>query len=114
MCVATIPMQHEALRINSTTVEEEFNVTVNNSEAADIQRFCRIVTYYYIVEAIDNDSNIYYYLKQNALDALAYWVSFTGYNLSSYNILGLFLGFSSSRFFDVVGKQKLKPRKACD
>ena len=70
-------MQYQAVAINSTTVEEEFNITVNSAEAADIQRLCRIVTYYYFVEAIDNDSNIYYYLKQNALDALAYWGSFT-------------------------------------
>ena len=73
-------MQHEAMILNSTTVEEEFNVTANYTEA-DIQRLCRIVTYYYFVEAIDNDSNIYYYMKQNALDAVAYWVSFTSYTL---------------------------------
>ena len=70
-------MQYQAAAINSNTFEEEFNITVNSAEAADIQRLCRIVTYYYFVEAIDNDSNIYYYMKQNALDALAYWVSFT-------------------------------------
>ena len=75
-------MQHEAILIlNTTSVEAEFNVTANDTEAADIQRLCRIVTYYYLVEAIDNDSNIYYYMKQNALDALAYWVSFTSYFL---------------------------------
>ena len=69
-------MQRQAvILINSTTVEAEFNVTVNSGE--DMQRLCRIVSYYYLVEAIDNDSNIYYYMKQNALDALAYWVSFT-------------------------------------
>ena len=45
----------------------------------DMQRLCRIVSYYYLVEAIDNDSNIYYYMKQNAMDALSYWVSFTSY-----------------------------------
>ena len=28
-----------------------------------------------MVEAVDNGSNIHYYLKQNALDAVAYWVS---------------------------------------
>ena len=67
-------MQYEAIYINSTTVEAEFNVTVNSGE--DMQRLCRIVAYYYLVEAIDNDSNIYYYMKQNAMDALAYWVSF--------------------------------------
>ena len=67
-------MQHEAILIlNSTTVEAEFNVTVTSGE--DMQRLCRIVAYYYLVEAIDNDSNIYYYMKQNAMDALAYWVS---------------------------------------
>ena len=77
--LCTFHMQHEAMILNSTTVKEEFNVTANDTEAADIQRLCRIVTYYYFVEAIDNDSNIYYYLKQNALDALAYWVSFTSY-----------------------------------
>ena len=69
-------MQHEAILIlNSTSVEAEFNVTVNNGE--DMQRLCRIVAYYYLVEAIDNESNIYYFMKQNALDALAYWVSST-------------------------------------
>ena len=68
-------MQYEAIYINSTTVEAEFNVTVNSGE--DMQRLCRIVAYYYLVESIDNDSNIYYYMKQNALDALAYWVRFT-------------------------------------
>ena len=66
-------------RLIATTVEEEFNVTDNYTEAADIQRLCRIVTYSFFVEGIDNDTNIYYYMKQNALDALAYWVSFTSY-----------------------------------
>ena len=71
-------MQHEAILIlNSTSVGAEFNVTVNSGE--DMQRLCRIVSYYYLVEAIDNDSNIYYYMKQNAMDALSYWVSFTSY-----------------------------------
>ena len=63
--------------MNSTTVEEEFKVTANYADVADMQRLCRIVTYYYFVEAIINDSNIYYYMKQNAMDALTYWVSFT-------------------------------------
>ena len=75
--LCTFRMQHEAMILNSTTVKEEFNVTANDTEAADIQTLCLIVTYFFFVEAIDNDSNIYYYLKQNALDALAYWVSFT-------------------------------------
>ena len=67
--------QQEALLIlNRTTVEAEFNVTVSDGE--DMQRLCRIVAYYYLVEAIDNGSSIYYYMKQNALDALTYWVSF--------------------------------------
>ena len=71
-------MQHEAILIlNSTSVGAEFNVTVNSGE--DMQRLCRIVSYYYLVEAIDNDSNIYYYMKQNAMDALSHWVSFTSY-----------------------------------
>ena len=69
-------MQHEAILIlNTTTVEAEFNVTVSDGE--DMQRLCRIVAYYYLVEAIDNGSNIHYYMKQNAMDAVAYWVSFT-------------------------------------
>ena len=85
--LCTFSMQHEAILIlNTTSVEAEFNVTVNSGE--DMQRLCRIVSYYYLVEAIDNDSNIYYYMKQNALDALSYWVSFTSYfllySLSSY------------------------------
>ena len=63
-------MQYESLRLNSTTVEAEFNVTVTSSE--DMQRLCRIVAYYYFVEAIDNDSNIYYYMKQNAMNALVF------------------------------------------
>ena len=68
-------MQHEAILIlNRTTVEAEFNVTVNGGE--DMQRLCRIVAYYYLVEAIDNNSNVYYYMKQNAMDAVAYWISF--------------------------------------
>ena len=70
-------MQHEAVTSNSSTVEEEFNVTMNHTEATDIQRLCRIVAHYYFVAVFDNDSNIYYYMKQNALDALAYWVRFT-------------------------------------
>ena len=64
-------MQHEAILIlNTTSVEAEFNVTVNSGE--DTQKFYRIVSYYYLVEAVDNESNIYYYIKQNAMDALAY------------------------------------------
>ena len=70
-------MQHEVILIlNSTSVEAEFNVTVNN-DGEDMQRLCGIVAYYYLVEAIDNGSNIYYYMKQNAMDALTFWVSFT-------------------------------------
>ena len=70
-------MQHEAtLILNTTSVEAEFNVTVNSE---DMQRLCRIVSYYYLVEAIDNDSNIYCYMKQNAMNALTYWVSFASY-----------------------------------
>ena len=76
-------MQHEAVILNSTDVEEEFNITMNHTEEADIQRLCRIVANYHFVEVFNNDSNIYYYMKQNALDALAYWVSFTSYILLS-------------------------------
>ena len=87
-------MQHEAVILNSTTVEE-FNITVNHTEAADIQRLCRIVAHYYFVAVFDNDSNIYYYMKQNALDALAYWVSFTSYILLSLcSYIGFFPGLS--------------------
>ena len=69
-------MQHEAILIlNTTSVEAEFNVTVND-DGEDMQRLCGIVAYYYLVESIDNGSNIYYYMKQNAIDALTYWVSF--------------------------------------
>ena len=83
-------MQHEAILIlNTTSVRDEFNVTVNSDE--DMQRLCRIVSYYYLVEAIDNDSNIYYYIKQNAMDTLAYWVRFT-----SYRYIALYQGFTSS------------------
>ena len=78
--LSTFSMQHEAILIlNTTSVEAEFNVTVNSGE--DIQKFYHIVSYYYLVEAIDNESNIYYYIKQNALDALAYWVSFSSHFL---------------------------------
>ena len=81
--LCTFSMQHEAILIlNTTSVEAEFNVTVNSGE--DMQRLCRIVSYYYLVEAIDNDSNIYYYMKQNAMDALSYWVSFTSYFLLQF------------------------------
>ena len=48
------------LMLNSTTVEAEFIVTVNSGE--DMQILCHIVAYYYLVEAIDNDSNIHYYM----------------------------------------------------
>ena len=51
--LCTFPMQHEAVILNSTTVEEEFNITVSHTEAADIQRLCRIVTHYYFVEVFD-------------------------------------------------------------
>ena len=61
-------VQHEAVyMLNRSTVQAEFNVTVNSGE--DMQRLCRIVSYYYLVEAVDNESSIYYYMKQNALDA---------------------------------------------
>ena len=90
-------MQHEAILIlNTTSVRDEFNVTVNSDE--DMQRLCRIVSYYYLVEAIDNDSNVYYYMKQNAMDALAYWViSFTSSSL-------LYIAPS----FDAVGSYKIE------
>ena len=46
-------MQHEAILIlNTTSVRDEFNVTVNSDE--DMQRLCRIVSYYYLVEAIES------------------------------------------------------------
>ena len=77
-------MQHEAVILNSTTVEEEFNITVNHAEETDIQRLCRIVANYYFVEVFNNNSNIYYYMKQNALDALAYWVRFTKLHLTKF------------------------------
>ena len=56
--------------LNSTSVEAEFNVTVNSGE--DMQRLCHIVACYYLVDSNDNDSNIHYYMKQNAMNALAY------------------------------------------
>ena len=43
--------------LNRSTAEAEFDVTVNSGE--DMQRLCRNVAYYYLVEAIDNESNIY-------------------------------------------------------
>ena len=88
-------MQHEAILIlNTTTVEAEFNVTVNNGE--DMQRLCRIVAYYYLVEAIDNESNIYYYMKQNAMDAVAYWVSLQAI------YMGVYQGISSSKLIETI------------
>ena len=69
-------MQYEAiLMLNRNTVEAEFNVTVNSGE--DMQRLCRIVSHYYLAQAIDNDSNISYNIKQNARDALVCWVNCT-------------------------------------
>ena len=111
MCASR--MQHEAMILNSTTVEEEFNVTANYTEA-DIQRLCRIVTYYYFVEAIDNDSNIYYYLKQNALDALAYWVSFTSYFFATSLLLFLYscVGPCSNPFSSLSLDVKIEARKS--
>ena len=105
-------MQYEAI-MNSTTVEEEFicsdvNVTANDTEVADIQRLCRIMTYFFFLEAIDNDSNIYYYLKQNAMDALSYWVSVFYYCLS----IGLFLGLSQLKFLMLQANKM--PSKAWD
>ena len=89
-------MQYEALRSNSTTVEEEFNVTVTDGE--DMRRLCRIVANYYLVEAIDNDSNIYYYMKQNAMDAVAYWVCLTSCFLLVYLHRHFSQAISSSKF----------------
>ena len=56
--------------LDRTIIEAVFNVTVNNGE--DMRRLCRITAYYYLVEAINNDSNIHYNIKQNDMDALAY------------------------------------------
>ena len=50
-------LHYEAnLILYRNTVEAEFNVTVNSGE--DMRRLCHIVAYYYLVEAIDNKSNI--------------------------------------------------------
>ena len=69
-------VQYEAiLMLYRNTVEAELNLTVNSGE--DMQRLCRIVSYYYLVEAIGNDSNISYYIKQNARDALVCLVNCT-------------------------------------
>ena len=81
--LCTLLMQHKAILIlNTTSVGDGFNVTVNSGE--DMQRLCHMVSYYYLVEAIDNESNIYYCMKQNALDALAQWVSFTSHFLLQF------------------------------
>ena len=50
-------MQYKAILIlNRTIIEAVFNVTVNSGE--DMRRLCHIMAYYYLLEAIDNNSNI--------------------------------------------------------
>ena len=67
-------MQTAFIEVQSnSTIEMEFNVTEDHVN--DTVAMCRIVAYYNLVEAVDNGSNIHYYLKQNALDAVAYLVS---------------------------------------
>ena len=58
-----------------STIETEFNITEDQINNTDTKELCRFVAYYHLVEAVDNGSNIHYYLKQNALDAVEYWVS---------------------------------------
>ena len=58
---------------NLTNITEEFNVIENNTEV--IKELCRIVAYYYLVEAVDDGSIIHSKLEQNAHDVLRYWVS---------------------------------------
>ena len=69
VCMQTAFIEEQS----SSTIEMEFNVTERHVN--DIVAMCRIVAYYNLVEAVDNGSNIHYYLKQNALDAVAYLVS---------------------------------------
>ena len=71
-----VHMQIQAIsnEFNGTEIEEEFNVPEDKVNVA--VAMCQIVAYYHLVKAVDNSSNILYYLKQNALDALTYWVSF--------------------------------------
>ena len=67
-------MQTAFIEVESnSTIEMEFNVT--EDYVNDTIAMCQIVAYYHLVEAVDNGSNIHYYLKQNALDAVRYLVS---------------------------------------
>ena len=66
-------MNINSIQTSTEVIEEEFNITADNVNV--VVAMCRLVAYYHLVEAVDNGSNIYYYVKQNALDALAYWVS---------------------------------------
>ena len=55
-------------------IEEEFNIPPDKVNVTLVM--CQVVALYHLVKAVDNGSKIQYYLKQNALDALVYWVSF--------------------------------------
>lgn len=55
-------------------IEEEFNIPPDKVNVTLVM--CQVVAFYHLVKAVDNGSKIQYYLKQNALDALTYWVSF--------------------------------------
>lgn len=70
VCMQTAFIEEQS---SNSTIEMEFNVTEDHVN--DTVAMCRIVAYYNLVEAVDNGSNIHYYLKQNALDAVAYLVS---------------------------------------
>ena len=56
----------------NTTLTQEFHVTENKTEV--VWELCRIVAYYYLVEAVDNGSDIHSNLRDNANHALTYWV----------------------------------------
>ena len=64
-----------------TNITDEFYVSEDNSNVP--LELCRIVSYYHLVEAIDNGSDIHSKLRVNAANAVAYWVSLP--NTVSYN-----------------------------
>ena len=66
-------MQLETIFHNKTSIMDEFRVTENKREV--VKELCRIVAYYHLVEAVDNGSDIHSKLRENANDALTYWVS---------------------------------------
>lgn len=65
-------IQLQTIDEGKTDITQEFQVTESKTEV--IKELCRIVAYYYLVEAVDNGSDIHSKLTVNANDALTYWV----------------------------------------